>query len=255
MPNAPALPTLPLAHARAFSLARQGLAGDGHASSLDAVRAIGGVYGTAPTCYLSCVARVDGLRITDLDVELYERRTIVRHRAMRQSNYAVAVADLAVVVGATGTGARKAEARILASAASTRPVTSAVRSRGDGLPPTRSAAGCAARSARTPAHARPCVRRRAPGRQCRVLRARVRGGWQSDVYAYATWGDWLGAPAEPPEPAVARAELARRYLRSAPPRRTICAGGPGGRPATRARRSRRSATRCSTWRSTTRARR
>ena len=113
MPTAPAPPSLSLARARAFTLARQGLAGAGHASALDSVRAIGGVYGTAPTCYLSCVARVHGLRIADVDAELYERRTIVRHRAMRQSNYALAVADLPVVVGATGVGVGQAESRIL----------------------------------------------------------------------------------------------------------------------------------------------
>ncbi len=219
MPNAPALLTLPLARARAFTLARQGLAGDGHASALDAVRAVGGVYGTAPTCYLSCVARVDGLRVADLDVELYERRTIVRHRAMRQSSYALAVADLPVVVGATGVGVGQAEARILRQcgldAAAYEALAERIAAVLRGQPPMSVQELRRALGDDAPAH-----REALPfavglmGRQCRVLRARVRGGWQSDVYAYAAWDDWLGAPLEPLDPALARAELARRYLRA-----------------------------------------
>jgi hypothetical protein len=219
MPTAPAPPTVSLARARAFTLARQGLAGDGHPSALDAVRAIGGVYGTAPTCYLSCVARVDGLSVADVDAELYERRTIVRHRAMRQSSYALAVADLPVVVGATGVGVGQAEARILRQcgldAAGYEALAERVAAVLRGKPPLTVQELRRSLGDDAPAH-----REALPfavglmGRQCRVLRAQVRGGWHSDVYAYAAWDDWLGAPVEPLDPALARTELARRYLRA-----------------------------------------
>ena len=124
-----------------------------------------------------------------------------------------------MVVGATGAGAGKAEARILRQcgldAAGYEALAQRIEATLRGQPPMTVQELRGALGEDAPAH-----REALPfavgllGRQCRVLRARVRGGWQSDVYAYAGWGDWLGAPAEPLEPAVARAELARRYLRA-----------------------------------------
>ena len=48
-------PKVPLAQARAHVLVKQGLAGDGLGGVLDALVATAGIYGTAPTCYLSWV--------------------------------------------------------------------------------------------------------------------------------------------------------------------------------------------------------
>ena len=63
----PELERASFAQARAHVLVKQGLAGDGLGGVLDAVAATAGIYGTAPTCYLSCAARVRGFRIAELD--------------------------------------------------------------------------------------------------------------------------------------------------------------------------------------------
>jgi hypothetical protein len=52
------------------------------------------------------------------------------------------------------------------------------------------------------------------GRTGRIVRAEVRGSWRSDNYAYARGTDWLDGPVEPVDPAAARVEVARRYLRA-----------------------------------------
>ena len=63
-----AAPVVSPARARAHMLVKQGLAREGLATVMDAVVATAGIYGTAPTCYLSCVARVRDFRLTALDL-------------------------------------------------------------------------------------------------------------------------------------------------------------------------------------------
>src|SRR5262249_52567987 len=52
------------------------------------------------------------------------------------------------------------------------------------------------------------------GRYARIVRGRARGSWRSNLYPYARWTDWLDAPLEESDPAEARVEVARRYLRA-----------------------------------------
>ncbi len=60
-----------------------------------------GVYGTAPTCYLSLLARIPDFTRADLDGALYERRSLVRVRAMRYSVHMLPPDLLPMVLGAT----------------------------------------------------------------------------------------------------------------------------------------------------------
>src|SRR4030088_939414 len=86
-PAMPGSPRVALEQARVHVLVKQGLAGPGMSSVLDVVEATGGIYGTAPTCYLSCAARIPGFRLADLDEELYTRRSVVRLRGVRGMAY------------------------------------------------------------------------------------------------------------------------------------------------------------------------
>ncbi|MCW2633264.1 MAG: Winged helix DNA-binding protein, partial [Pseudonocardia sp.] len=71
-------PHVALDVAATFVLGKQGLAGSGHDGVLPAIDSTAGVYGTAPTCYLSCAARVPAFSLGQLDQQLYEQRTLSR---------------------------------------------------------------------------------------------------------------------------------------------------------------------------------
>ncbi len=210
---------VPLEIAAAFVLTKQGLAGERRAAVLDAVGRSAGVYGTAPTCHLSCVARLTGYRLGQLDDELYRRRRLLRIRAMRGSNYVVPTAALPFVVAATGPSTAAANARIVRQCG----VSDSERD----VLADRITDVLAGRSPATVAEIRELLGGVVPGRrealqrivammaaQARLVRAQPRGGWRSDTYTYTPWTDWLGAPLAEPEPAQGRIELARWYLRA-----------------------------------------
>ncbi|MHC9294763.1 winged helix DNA-binding domain-containing protein [Mycobacterium sp. LTG2003] len=57
-----------------------------------------GLHSTDPaTPYLSLWARLPGFAVADLDTELYERRTVVKHLAMRRTLWMVHTHDLAAI--------------------------------------------------------------------------------------------------------------------------------------------------------------
>jgi hypothetical protein len=54
-----------------------------------------GLHATDPTTpYLSLWARLPGVTVADLDAELYQRRTLVKHLAMRRTLWMVRTEDL-----------------------------------------------------------------------------------------------------------------------------------------------------------------
>lgn len=217
--------SVPLAQARAHVLVKQGLAGDGLDGVMDAVVATAGVYGTAPTCYLSCAARIGEFRVADLDEQLYGRRSVVRLRCMRGMSYIEPLDLLPALRACTGEPADKTlkrvarwteltEAEVIAlagrveEAMAGRPPLTVREIRellGEDLPGNRNALQMTVALL---------------GRTGRIVRSEVRGSWRSDNYAYARWTDWLGAPLEEMEPAAGRVELARRYLRALGPATT-----------------------------------
>ena len=206
------MPTTDLDRARAFVLLKQGLGA--HAGPADVpgvVEATAGVYGTAPTCYLACAARLDGFRAEDLDRELYEHRSLVRLRCMRGSAYIEPAHALPAIFAATRE--EKALARIVKAAGISEAEYERIAAEVE--------SALAGREPATVAEIRELVDD-APralgyviglmGRQGRIARATVRGGWKSDVYAYALWEDWVGEPLSEADPVDARAQLARRYF-------------------------------------------
>lgn len=219
MPSIPAgagTPQLDLARVRAFVLTKQGLAGPGLTGVYQATRQTGGIYATAPTCYLSYAARVRGFAIADLDEELYRKRRLVRLRCMHGMSYIVAVDALPFVLPATRPDL-KADARLARYAgmdlADFAALADRVEAAMTGAPPATMARIRELLGAGAPAA--PHAVQLAVTLLCRhsrLVRAEVRGGWASDAYTYARWADWLGEPVEEMDPGAARRELARAYL-------------------------------------------
>lgn len=207
------------AKARAHVLAKQGLAAPRLAAVPDAIVAAAGIYGTAPTCYLSAAARVADFRVADLDAELYGKRSVVRHRCMRGMAYIEPVELLPVLFACTGEPPDKTLRRIGKYSGlgedGVRALAERVIAVMTGRPPMtvreiREALGPDVPGAKEGLQFTVALL----GRTGRVVRAEVRGSWRSDNYAYALWQDWVGAPVEELDPAAARVELTRRYLRA-----------------------------------------
>ena len=80
---------------RRARLARRHFLGEPAGSIDDAVADLVGLHATDPaTPYLSLWARRPGFTVADLDAALYQRRTLVKHLAMRRTLWVVGVDDL-----------------------------------------------------------------------------------------------------------------------------------------------------------------
>jgi hypothetical protein len=91
----------------------------GRAGSIDGVVAdLVGVHATDPaTPYLSLWARLPGFAVADLDADLYERRTLVKHLAMRRTLWTVRAEDLPLIQsGASDRVADNERRRLVADA-------------------------------------------------------------------------------------------------------------------------------------------
>ena len=77
-----------------------------------------GLHATDPaTPYLSLWARVPGFTIADLDSELYDRRTLVKHLAMRRTLWVIRADDLPhIQTGASDRVADNERRRLVADA-------------------------------------------------------------------------------------------------------------------------------------------
>jgi hypothetical protein len=193
---------------------RQGFDG----AARPALDSVLGVYATSPTCYLTLVARDPAFRFADLDDWLYTQRQAVRIRAMRYSNFIIPVRLLPAVFQAVRSdlanplkqmfkmGVSEAQyhelalyiEQILGDQTMTAGEIKAA------LPPEMAALG--------PALAYAAPQMCAEGR---LVRAKVRGGWKSDLYEYARFDRWLpGVKLDSVTPEEGRVALAREYFGS-----------------------------------------
>ena len=177
-----------------------------------------GIYGTAPTCYLSALARLPGFVATTLTRAIEQDRSLVRARLMRNSVHAVPHDLLAVALPAT----RKEALRGYASFRSTL---------GTAYPRLARQAEAALAGGPLPAaEIRLAVNSDLIlgggfnlflgllAAECRIVRATTVGGWRSNRLTYARWGDWLPGV----DPAGIAADEARRHLAA----RYLAAYGP-----------------------------
>ena len=209
------------------------------ADSIDGVvAALVGLHATDPaTPYLSLWARLPKFTVADLDAELYERRTLVKHLAMRRTLWTVRAGDLPLIQSAASDRVADNERRRLVADAQKAGITDD----GDKWLDTacavvlRHLAEHGEASAKELRAALPELAGRydyAPGKQWggetplapRVLtvlavrgdivRGRNDGAWTISRPRWTPMADWLGAVSEPEVPEVARAELVRRWLRA-----------------------------------------
>jgi hypothetical protein len=217
---------------------RHFLSGSAAASIGDITAAVVGLHATDPaTPYLSLWARLPGFSIADLDADLYERRALVKHLAMRRTLWVVRADDLRVIQsGASDRVADNERRRLIAD----------VQKAGvaaDGSQWLERA--CAAVVAHLAQHGATSARDLraalpelagtfdpAPGKRWggetplapRVLTAMavrgdiVRGpndgAWTVSRPRWAPMADWLRAAVEVEPAEVARAELVRTWLRA-----------------------------------------
>jgi hypothetical protein len=180
---------------------------------VDCVIATSGLYGTAPTCYLSLVARLPGFVREDLDRALYEDRTLLRMRALRGSSFMIPIEMIDTVVSAEDRkgwygqyvekiidvkGREKLTREVLdvlkGRVMATREIREELALEGDR------------------AEALKYLMSMLSGQQL-IATATVIGGWRSNQYGYALWEEWLpDAPRQEVDPEQARIDVARWFL-------------------------------------------
>jgi Winged helix DNA-binding domain len=209
------------------------------AGSVDGVVAdLVGLHTTDPaTPYLSLWARMAGFTVADLDADLYERRTLIKHLAMRRTLWTVRTGDLPLIQSGASDRVADNERRRLVADAKKAGVAADAETWLD--------AACAAvmrhlsehgaASAKELREALPELAGRydyAPGKRWggetplapRVLtvlavrgdivRGPNDGGWTTSRPRWTPMSDWLPSAVEAADPDAARAELVRRWLRT-----------------------------------------
>ncbi|MCV7098773.1 winged helix DNA-binding domain-containing protein [Mycobacterium kubicae] len=197
-----------------------------------------GLHATdAATPYLSLWARAPGFVVTDLDDELYQKRSLIRHLAMRRTLWIIAADDLPVVQAAASARVADNERRRLIADAQ----KAGVAEDGQGWLDRASAAVLRHLNAHGPASAtelRTALPELAgsydpaPGKRWggevpiapRVLtvlsaggdivRGPNDGGWTTSRPRWSATAAWLPQRGEPWPEATARAELTRQWLRA-----------------------------------------
>ncbi|MBO0680652.1 AlkZ family DNA glycosylase [Mycolicibacterium sp. S2-37] len=219
-------------------LARRHFLCSSGASVADVVSNVVGLHATDPaTPYLSLWARVPGFVVADLDAQLYERRTLLKHLAMRRTLWVIARTDLpAVQAAASDRVAANERRRLIADAQK-------------GGAAADGAAWLDAAGAAVLAHLRthgPTGARQlrealpelagsfdgAPGKpwggqsplsprvltvlgvQGDIVRGPNDGGWTSSRPRWATVGDWLGETGAPMDAEEASRVVVQRWLRA-----------------------------------------
>ena len=204
----------------------------------DAVAPLLGLHATDPaTPYLSLWARLPGFAVADLDAGLYQRRTLVKHLAMRRTLWVVGVDDLPLIQAAASDRVADNERRKLVTDVQ----KAGVAADGEGWLDRACDAVIAHLAEHGPTTARqlrealpelagtydPAPGKRWGGdtplspRVLTVLSVRgdiVRGpndgAWTTSRPRWAGATDWLTAERDTASPESARAELVRTWLRT-----------------------------------------
>ncbi len=222
---------------RRARLARRHFLTERAADSIGGVTAdLVGLHATDPaTPYLSLWARLPGFTVADLDAELYKRRSLVKHLAMRRTLWMVRAEDLGLIQSGASDRVADNERRRLAADAQKAGITADGEKWLDtaGAAVLRHLAEHGEASAKELRAALPELAGRydyAPGKRWggetplapRVLtvlsvrgdivRGLNDGAWTVSRPRWVPMADWLGTAVDAEAPEVARAELVRRWL-------------------------------------------
>lgn len=226
------------AEQRRTRLARRHFLSRPATSVAEATAAFVGLHATDPsTPYLSLRARMPGFAVADLDTQVYDQRTVVKHLAMRRTLWLVRTADLPLIQSAASDRVADNERRKVSADAQ----KSGVAADGEKWLETACAAVLAHLKANGPTSAKdlrtalPELAGRhdpAPGKRWggetplapRVLtvlgvrgdivRGPNDGAWTTSRPRWATMAEWLPTVPDAVAPEVARAELVRTWLRT-----------------------------------------
>jgi len=183
----------------------------------EVIDAVPGVYGAAPSCYLSVLARSPSANVAEVDDLLYTRRSVVRTRAMRATLFLVTVRDLPDIFQATSRLTRDAFAELVRNSGLSddayQNAAARIEAALEAAPLTIGEIRQAVRD--LPADVVAALNY-IIGLMCgegRLIRAGVRGGWKSDITEYARLRDWLpGVDLASGDAERGRVLLARRYF-------------------------------------------
>ncbi|KWX21938.1 hypothetical protein AFM11_22505 [Mycolicibacterium wolinskyi] len=195
-----------------------------------------GLHSTDPaTPYLSLWARLPGFAIADLDTELYERRSVIKHLAMRRTLWMVHTGDLATIQAGASDRVAGNELRKLIGdvekagvapdgarwvSAACAAVLRHLQQHG----PTSAKELRAALPELSGSHDPAPVKRwggeiplgprvlTVLGVQGEIVRGPNDGAWTVSRPRWTTTADWLGTKPEPTSEDAARTELVRRWL-------------------------------------------
>lgn len=223
---------------RRARLARRHFLSRPASSVVDTAAAFVGLHATDPaTPYLSLWARLPGFTIEDLDAELYGRRTVVKHLAMRRTLWVVRAADLPLVqAGASDRVAANERRKLVGDAekggvaadgsewldTACRAVLDHLREHGPtpaaqlrtALPELAGSFDPAPGKrwgGETPLSPRVLT---VLGVHGEIMRGPNDGTWTTSRPRWTVTADWLGAAPSAAEPEHARAELVRTWLRT-----------------------------------------
>ena len=172
-----------------------------------------GIYGVAPTCHLSSLARMDNYQLGCLDGALGEDRSLVRVRAMRGSVYTFPHELLQVALSATRRQTQSLSSSYRRRLADDYPRLAPLveKALADGPLSSTQIRGRVDPDRKIGQYFGALLAMMAA--EYRIVRAVTTGGWRSNRLTYACWPDWL--PQVDPyavEENEARRRLAEAYL-------------------------------------------
>jgi Winged helix DNA-binding domain len=222
---------------RRARLARRHFLCEPAGSGRDVAARVVGLHATDPaTPYLSLWARVAGFAVADLDAQLYEHRSLLKHLAMRRTLWTVRVEDLPLIQAAASDRVADNERRRLIADAQ----KAGICSDGDAWLDAACSAVLRHLTEHGPTNAKdlraavpelagtydPAPGKRWGGQtplgprvltvlavRADIVRGPNEGGWTTSRPRWVSVADWL-ASADPVDLDVARAELMRRWLQA-----------------------------------------
>ncbi|MEX1038016.1 MAG: winged helix DNA-binding domain-containing protein [Acidimicrobiia bacterium] len=192
---------------------RQLLRRDRELSVEETVEAVAGIYSTAPTSYLSFVARVPGFTRADLDRALYQDRTLVRRASLRGSGFLIPIGRIDAVASAPDrvewyTGAVDKAVGADRRRKWTREILDVLDGRVLRAREIRAELGVSGDESEALRFLLTSL-----SQHRLITAASGASGWRDNQYGYALWDQWFpDHPVREIDPGESRAELARWYL-------------------------------------------
>lgn len=214
---------------------RHRLAGKQDGDVVAAAASVVALHGTDPaSTFLAARARTSGFAIADLELALYDNRTLIRVLAMRRTVFVVPAAEAPILMHGAGDDVARSERKKMLALLAAAGIDAGegwlneveqialdrLTELGEASAPELAATDQRLASALvlSPGTRYETTQKLASrlllvlSAEGRVVRARPTGSWTSSQMRWSTLRQWSPAAAEPLDPLVAEARLARRWL-------------------------------------------